>query len=273
MSPSAMSAAPVVEATSSTATVTRPFDNPTHPTARWLLAQGDRALVLAQRLGGLVTRAPEMDDDLAVANMAIDLIGQATMLYDHAGVVDGSGRNADDYAYWRDPDQFLSPRLVERPDIDFAHTIVRQFLHDAFATELWSAASAAIDPTIAAIAARAARETAYHLRYSAHWLVVLASGTPESRRRIDVALAALWPDTAGLFDSVADSTSLATADLPDAPDQRQGWLGRVRTVFADAGLAVPSSPTEAVGPRHDEGFDDLIRELQQLQREHPGVSW
>lgn len=259
---------------SSRTTATRPFPNPDLALARFLLAQGDRALVLAQRLGHLVTRAPDMQDDLAIANMAIDLIGQSTLIYAHVGEIDGTGRTADDYAYWRDADQFLNPRLVERPDVDFAHTIVRQFLHDAYAVELWSELTKCAEPDLAAIAQKAVRETQYHLHYSSNWLIRLGAGIKASHARTAAALEALWPDVPGLFSQTTGASLPPELKTTDVRALQQPWAKRVQRVFDAATLSRP--PVEAVAqpePRHLDGFEQLINELQELQRGNPGALW
>ena len=140
------------------------------PLLTYVLRQGDRALVLAQRLLEQITHAPEIEEDMALANLALDLIGQARALYSYAGEVEGSGRKEDDFAYWRDQRDFLNPLLVEQPNGDFAHVIVRQFLHDAFALPYWQAMTRSSDETLAALAGKSQKETAYHLRHSRAWV-------------------------------------------------------------------------------------------------------
>ena len=143
----------------------------------YVLRQGDRALVLAQRLLEQVTHAPEIEEDMALANLALDLIGQARALYTYAGEIEGEGHDEDHFAYWRDQHEFLNPLLVEQPNGDFAHVIVRQFLHDAFALPYWQAMTRSSDATLAALAGKSEKETAYHLRHSRAWVVRLGDGT------------------------------------------------------------------------------------------------
>ena len=166
----------------------------------YVLRQGDRALVLAQRLLEEVTHAPEIEEDMALANLALDLIGQARALYTYAGAVEGNGHDEDHFAYWRDQHEFVNPLLVEQPNGDFAHVIVRQFLHDAFALPYWQAMTRSADATLAALAGKSEKETAYHLRHSRAWLLRLGDGTPDSHSRAQAALDHLWRYTGELFE-------------------------------------------------------------------------
>src|ERR1700691_4859517 len=166
---------------------------------RYVLRLGDLSLVLGQRLGELVGHAPALEEDLGLANVALDLIGQARLLLSYAGEVEGLGRDEDDIAFLREHGQYLNPVLVEQPNGDFGQTIVRQVLIDAFQLELYERMHACTDERLAAIAAKAAKEVRYHLRYSSGWLVRLGDGTLDSHARVQSALDALWPYTVELF--------------------------------------------------------------------------
>ena len=243
----------------------------------YVLRHGDRALVLAQRLLEVVTHAPEIEEDMALSNLALDLIGQARTLYTYAAAIDGRGRDEDHYAYWRDPHEFLNPLLVEQPNGDFAHVIVRQFLHDAFAVAHWRAATASADETLAALAGKAVKETTYHLRHSGGWVVRLGDGTDESHRRAADALADLWRFTGELFESDDVERELIAAGIaPDPEELRAGWRATVAATLADATLAVPADGVMQTGGRsgrHSEAFSYLVGELQVVARAHPGATW
>jgi ring-1,2-phenylacetyl-CoA epoxidase subunit PaaC len=243
----------------------------------YLLRQGDRALVLAQRLLEVVTHAPEIEEDMALSNLALDLIGQARTLYTYAGEVEGAGHDEDHYAYWRDAHEFLNPLLVEQPNGDFARVIVRQFLHDAFAVAYWRAMTRSADETLAALAGKAVKETTYHLRHSAGWVVRLGDGTDESRHRTLVAIDDLWRFTGELFEADAVERELVASGVAADPDPlRHEWRAMVASTFAEATIDVPPDGVMQTGGRsgrHTEAFSYLIGELQVVARAHPGATW
>ena len=164
-------------------------------TVSYVLRLADLSLVLGQRLGEWVGHAPAIEEDLGLANTALDLIGQARLLLAYAGEIEGRGRSEDDLAFLREQDEFLNPVLAEQPNVDFGQTIVRQVLLDAFQLELYERLAASADARLAAIAAKSVKETRYHFRYSAGWLVRLGDGTVESRDRVQSALEKFWPLT------------------------------------------------------------------------------
>ena len=229
--------------------------------ATYVLRHGDRALILAQRLLEEITHAPEIEEDMALSNLALDLIGQARALYTYAGELegpdaDGNDRTEDHYAYWREQDEFLNPLLVEQPNDDFAHVVARQFLHDAAALPYWQAMTSSTDDTLAALAGKTVKETAYHLRHSRSWVVRLGDGTDESHRRMQSAVDHLWRYTGELFE--------------------HDWQRTVDDALAEATLTAPDDVVMQTGGRHGrhtEGFSYLIGELQVLARAHPGASW
>lgn len=226
-----------------------------------LLRHGDRALILAQRLTEWITHAPDLEEDMALANIGLDLLGQARSLYALAGAREGLGRTEDDFAYLRTATDFRNPALVAQPNGDFATTIVRQFLHDAYAIDCWRALADGDDADLAALAAKVVKETAYHLRYSRGWLIRLGDGTEESRRRMVSAVGELWPFVDGLFS-------------PTEAQLRQAFDARVEAAFAEATLSVPagvSSPAPSARP--SPLLVDLLDEMQSLHRAHPGAKW
>ena len=250
--------------------------------ATYTLRQGDRALVLAQRLLEVVTHAPEIEEDMALSNLALDLIGQARALYTYVGEIegptsDGVVRDEDHYAYWRDQHEFLNPLLVELPNGDFAHVIGRQFLHDAYALPFWQEMTSSADETLAAIAGKAVKETAYHLRHSRGWVVRLGDGTDESRARMQAAVDGLWRYTGELFEADdVERTLVASGVAADPDDLRTSWRSTVETTFAEATLTVPDDGSMQSGGRsgrHTESFSYLLGEMQVVARAHPGATW
>ncbi len=247
------------------------------PHCRYVLRLADTNLVLAQRLGEWVGHAPALEEDLGLANVALDLLGQARMLLTHAGELEGRGRSEDDLAYLRDGSEYLNLTLVEQPNGDFGQTIVRQFLFDAWQLGLVEALQSSADSRLAAIAAKAARESAYHLRYSGGWLIRLGDGTAESHDRVQQALDRLWPFTNELFDGDDVDRTAAAAGLGPAPEScAAAWSARVDEVLAEATLKRP--PAAAFGwygkqGQHGEHLGYLLAEMQSLHRAHPGATW
>jgi ring-1,2-phenylacetyl-CoA epoxidase subunit PaaC len=243
----------------------------------YTLRQGDRALVLAQRLLEVVTHAPEIEEDMALSNLALDLIGQARALYTYAGEVEAAGHDEDHFAYWRDQHEFLNPLLVEIPNGDFAQVIARQFLHDAYALPYWQAMTASSDETLAAIAGKSVKETAYHLRHGRSWVLRLGDGTDESHRRIQTAIDDLWRYTGEMFETDEVERELVAAGVAADPDAvREQWRDTVSSTLAEATLTMPADGPMQTGGRlgrHTESFSYLIGELQVLARAHPGATW
>lgn len=247
----------------------------------YTLRQGDRALILAQRLLETITHAPEIEEDMALSNLALDLLGQARALYGYAGEVegpvDGVVRDEDHYAYWREQHEFLNPLLVEQPAGDFAEVIVRQFLHDAYALPYWQAMAGSTDTTLAALAAKSVKETAYHLRHSRSWVVRLGDGTDESHTRAQAAIDKLWRFTDELFEHDAVEDELVASSVAADPTALQiVWRSTVAETLAEATLVMPDGGVMQSGGRsgrHSESFSRLIGELQVLARAHPGATW
>lgn len=243
----------------------------------YVLRLADSNLVLAQRLGELIGHAPALEEDLGIANVALDLLGQARLLLAHAGVLEGRGRDEDMLAFLRAEHEFLNATLTEQPNGDFGDTIARQFLYDGWQIELYGQLAQSADPTLAAIAAKALKETRYHLRYSAGWLVRLGDGTGESHARAQAALERLWPHTVELCDpDDIDAAMLAAGIGADLAAVRRGWDRRIDETLAEATLERPATPPwRWYGKRgeHGEHLGRLLAEMQVLQRSHPGASW
>ncbi len=255
---------------------------PTNPLLTYVLRQGDRALILAQRLLQEITHAPEIEEDMALSNLALDLIGQARSLYTYAGEIegpdaDGNVRDEDHYAYWREQQEFLNPLLVEQPNEDFAHVIARQFLHDALALPFWQAMTSSTDATLSALAGKAEKETAYHLRHARGWVVRLGDGTDESHARMQSAIDHLWRFTGELFEhDVVEDELVATGVAADPARLGDEWIRIVSAALDEATLTRPDDVVMQTGGRtgrHTETFSYLIGELQVLARAHPGASW
>jgi ring-1,2-phenylacetyl-CoA epoxidase subunit PaaC len=244
---------------------------------RYLLRLGDLSLVLGQRLGEWVGHSPALEEDLGLANIALDMIGQARLLLSYAGEVEGRGRGEDEIAFLREHGDYLNPILVEQPNGDFGQTIVRQVLVDAFQLELYERMSASTDPRLAAIAAKSVKEIRYHLRYSSGWLVRLGDGTTESHARVQAALDFLWPYTVELF--AEDELDARMADQGVAPrlsEVQAAWVQRIDEILAEATLQKPRDrPHSWHGKRgqHSEHLGYLLAEMQHLQRTYPGARW
>jgi len=246
-----------------------------NPLISQLLRRADDALVLGHRLSEWCGHAPTPEEDLALANIALDQIGLARALYAEAGAL--SGHTEDQLAYLRTDRQYRNCLLVEQANGDFAHTIVRQLLYSGFADPFWRAACASTAADIAAIAAKAEKESAYHLRHAAEWLIRLGDGTDESHRRASAALEALWPFTDELFETdAADATLIAAGVIPDPQGVRLTWESTVGSALSRATLARPPAGWMQTGGRrglHSEQLGLLLAEMQYLQRAYPGTNW
>ncbi len=246
--------------------------------AAYALGLGDDALVLAQRLGEWIAAAPELEEDVALANIALDLLGQARALLTYAGAADG--RSEDDLAYQRDADAFRNVQLVERSDDgDFGHCVARLLVFGCYQHELYSRLTSSADPTLAAVAAKAVKEVAYHRDHATQWVLRLGDGTDESHRRMQQGLDRVWPHVDELFAADPAVDALAR-DLPgvavDPAELREPTLAYLRAVLAEATLTVPDATPAAGGGRrgvHTDALAPLLSELQVLARAMPGVTW
>jgi len=247
------------------------------PLLTYLLRLGDDNLILAQRLGELIASMPELEEDIAVANVALDHLGQARNFYAYAGEIDPEGRSEDDFAMLRSEREFFNAVLVEQPNGDFAATMIRQLLVDAYQVPLYQALSASNDERLAGIAAKALKEARYHLEHSSGWVITLGDGTDESHRRTQAALDTLWIFSADLFaaDQVEDALT-ATGVAADPARVRAVFDTTVTEVAAAARLTMPTDPYQRLGGRtgyHTTHLGHLLPELQWLHRAHPGATW
>jgi ring-1,2-phenylacetyl-CoA epoxidase subunit PaaC len=244
---------------------------------QWLLRRGDTALVLGHRVSEWCGHAPVLEEDIALANIALDLIGQARMWLTLAGEVEGKGRGENDLAYLRDTWDFRNFLLAEQPNGDFGRTLMRQFLIDAYQVPLLQALETSQDQRIAEIAAKAGKETAYHLDRSADLVIRLGDGTPESRRRMQDALDRLWPYTGELFTSDGVDAAMVQALLaPDPATLRTEWQETVDAILAEATLQPPASEfahSGGLSGRHSEHLGHMLAQMQFLQRAYPGATW
>jgi ring-1,2-phenylacetyl-CoA epoxidase subunit PaaC len=241
--------------------------------AEYALRLGDDALILSQQLGEWISRAPELEEDVALGNIALDLLGHARSFLHYAGSFDG--RSEDDLAYFRDEPEFRCAWIVQQPNGDFAQTIARQFVVATYMFELYSALRTSSDETFAAIAEKSLKEVDYHRDHAVQWMLRLAGGTEESRARIIRANADVWPYVDELFRD--DELIERLGDAAARPSiLRPGFDAVVDTVFAQAELTVPTVSASSAGGRHGAHATPLghiLAEMQVLARRHPGATW
>lgn len=243
----------------------------------YVLSLGDDALVAAQRMGEWIASAPELEEDMALANIALDQLGQARSLLSYAGQVEGQGRDEDDLAYFRDERDFCNVQLVERDRGDFAVTMARLLILSTYQHLLYTRLQSSQDQTLAAIAAKAVKEVAYHRDHATRWVLRLGDGTEESHRRMQAGLDEEWRYHHELFDgSHVDPVLVAAGVAVDPAALREEWLSAVSRVLAEATLEVPEVQPAVTGGRrgiHTEQMGYLVAEMQHLARSHPGASW
>ncbi len=243
----------------------------------YTLRLGDDALVLAQRLGEWITNAPQLEEDVALGNIALDLLGQARTLLCRAGELEGAGRGEDDLAFLRDERDFLNLQIVERPNDDFAVTIARQLFFSTYQLALYERLLASTDETLAGVAGKAVKEVAYHRDHATQWVRRLGDGTEVSHTRMQAGLERMWPFVDEMFVSDELEQSLVADRVAvDVSTLRAGWDGYVDHVLIEATLERPTSTWTAAGGRsglHTEAFGYLLAEMQHLHRSQPGASW
>jgi ring-1,2-phenylacetyl-CoA epoxidase subunit PaaC len=243
----------------------------------YLLRVADSSLILGQRLSEWCGHGPIIEEDIALTNIALDLIGQARLLLSHAGQVEGKGRDEDMLAYLRPEPAYRNVSLVELPNMDFGRTVLRNFLFAAFQLPLWQALRSSADTELRAIAEKSLKETRYHLQHASDWTLRLGDGTDESHARMQRALDDLWPYTAELFAPTAEDDQVAAAGLGVAwPGLQPAWEAQVLPALAAATLVVPArTPFLSRGKIgvHTEHMGHLLAEMQYLQRTYPGATW
>lgn len=244
----------------------------------FLLRQGDNTLVLGHRVSEWCGHAPVLEEDIALANTALDLIGQTQMWLGLAGEVEGEGRSADDLAFHRDVWDFRNLLLLEQPNGDFGQTMMRQFLFDAFQVENLAGLETSSDERIAGIAAKARKEALYHLERSAGTVIALGDGTAESHKRMQAALDLLWPYAGEMFSADAVDEEMAKAGVaPDPQTLKPAWERSVEQVMAEARLKIPEGSFAhsggKSGRRHSEHLGHMLATMQFLPRAYPDASW
>jgi len=245
------------------------------PLVLYVLRRADDALVLGHRLSEWIGHGPTLEEEMALGNIGLDLLGQARSLYAYAAEAEGAGNDEDRFAYLRDAPQYRNLLLAEQPNGDFAQTMVRQLFYSAFADPFWRAMMGSTDATLAAIAAKSEKESAYHLRHSSEWVIRLGDGTAESHRRAQDAVDGLWPYTGELFEADAAEQGLAGAVI-DPATVRAEWDRSVDAMLRRATLARPGGGWMQTGGRsgrHTEHLGHLLGTLQHLQRSYPGATW
>jgi ring-1,2-phenylacetyl-CoA epoxidase subunit PaaC len=247
------------------------------PLVLYALRRADDALILGHRLSEWCGHAPMLEEDMALANMGLDLLGQARELYSYAAKVEGKDNDEDKLAYLRDAGQYRNLLLLEQQNGDFARTIVRQFFYACFADLYWRAMMKSGDATLAAIAAKSEKESAYHVRHSSEWIVRLGDGTEESHARAQTAIDDLWAFTGEMFEIDGSERALIDAGIAiDPAGLHPQWLKTVSDIVTEATLALPRSDWMQQGGRsgrHSEHLGHLLSELQSMQRTFPGAAW
>lgn len=248
----------------------------TNPVATYALRHGDDGLVLAQRLAEWIANAPDLEEDIALANFALDHLGVATNLLGYAASVEDDGRSDDDLAFLRSEREYRNVLLVEQPNGDFGQTMARLLFFDAYQVAFWEALAGSRDETLAGIAAKALKEAAYHLRHSSAWVVRLGDGTEESHRRMQSGLEWMARFTAELFETDdLDRQLIAQGIAADVAELEPRWRHTVGSVLDEATLAFPEVPQRTGGRTgyHTEYLGHLLTEMQWMQRTYPGLEW
>jgi len=253
----------------------QPAQSSTH--VEYILRVADNALILGQRLSEWSGHAPVLEEELALANIALDLIGQARLLLTHAGALEGKGRDEDRLAFTRNEHEYRNVTLLELPNGDFGATVLRNYLFAAFQTQLWGALQSSTDRELVAIAAKSLKEARYHERHSAEWVIRLGDGTEQSHVRMQAALDRLWPYTAELFSENETDQSAAREGLgPTWSSLEPAWSQAVLPVLKEATLSAPAASAFRSRGKfgvHSEHLGLLLAEMQHLQRAFPGSTW
>lgn len=243
----------------------------------YILKIGDDSLILGHRLSEWCGHGPILEEDIAMTNIALDLVGQATTLLNYAGEMEGKGRDADALAFLRFDREYRNLLLVEQPNGDFGMTMMRQFLFDAYRLPLLERLQKSSDVSLAAIAEKSLKETKYHLKHSSEWVIRLGDGTEESHRRVQDALDTLWRYTDELFqEDDAEKELLASGVIPPMSEIREAWNANVNRVLEEATLTIPTNNWKHSGGRkgmHSEHLGYILAELQYMQRAYPNMEW
>lgn len=243
----------------------------------YLVRLGDDSLILGHRLSEWCGHGPILEEDIAMTNIALDLIGQSTSILKYAGEVEGKGRSEDDLAFLRFEREYRNALLLEQPNEDFGVTMMRQFLFDAYRKPLFEQLVNSSDEQIAAIAAKSLKETKYHLKHSAEWVIRLGDGTEESHNRVQNALDHLWRYTDELFFTNEVDADLESKGVTFSSEElKASWSEMVKSVLNQATLTIPDNGWQHDGGRrglHSEHLGYILAELQYMQRAYPGMEW
>ncbi len=243
----------------------------------YILKIGDDSLILGHRLSEWCGHGPILEEDIAMTNIALDLVGQATTLLNYAGEMEGKGRDADALAFLRFDREYRNLLLVEQPNGDFGMTMMRQFLFDAYRLPLLERLQKSSDVSLAAIAEKSLKETKYHLKHSSEWVIRLGDGTEESHRRVQDALDTLWRYTDELFqEDDAEKELVVSGVIPPMSEIREAWNANVNRVLEEATLTIPTNNWKHSGGRkgmHSEHLGYILAELQYMQRAYPNMEW
>lgn len=244
---------------------------------RYLLRLADSSLILGQRLGEWCGHGPILEEDIALTNISLDLIGQSRLFFDYAAKTEGKGRTEDDLAFLRDPMHYYNALLVEQPNGDFGKTITRQFFFDTFHFYQFELLKKSRDGHMAAIAEKSLKEITYHLRHSSEWVIRLGDGTEESHRKIQNSVNELWMFTGDLFEMNEDDEILVKAGIAaDLNEIKSKWDETVKGTLAKATLKIPDNGfmlTGGIKGKHTEHLGYILAEMQYLQRAYPGAKW
>lgn len=243
----------------------------------YLVRLGDDSLILGHRLSEWCGHGPILEEDIAMTNISLDLVGQATSLLKYAGEVEGKGRSEDDLAFLRFDREYKNVLLVEQPNGDFGMTMMRQFLFDVYRKLLFERLCKSTDEQLAAIAAKSLKETKYHLKHSAEWVIRLGDGTEESHQRVQSSLNTLWRYARELFfENEVDEELKSSGVIPSMEGLQDEWQAYVDKIFAEATIQIPDNDWRHEGGRrglHSEHLGYILAELQYMQRAYPGLEW
>jgi ring-1,2-phenylacetyl-CoA epoxidase subunit PaaC len=244
---------------------------------QYLLRLGDSSLIIGHRLSEWCGHGPILEEDIALINIALDFVGNATSLLKYAGEVEGKGRDEDALAYMRDEREYRNLLITEQPNGDYANTIARQFLFDTYMFFLYEELKRSKDETISAIAVKTHKEITYHLRHTTEWMYRLGDGTAESHERLQNAINDLWMFTGEMFDmDEVDSILIKEGIAPDLNKIKAEWEKRVNEVIAESTLKIPTTTFKQKGSRdgkHSEHLGFLLAEMQYVHRAHPDAKW
>lgn len=243
-----------------------------------VLSLADSTLILSHRLSEWCGHGPIIEQDIAMSNIALDLIGESRNFYDYAAKLEGAGKTEDDYAYFRESKEYKNALICEQPNGDFAYTVVRQFLFDSWHVHFLEALKNSSDKTLAAIAEKSFMEVSYHIKWSSEWMIRLGDGTETSKQKIEAALKNMWAFGGELLEATEDEKILIAAGiLPDFEPLKELWMKQVEMILTQATLEVPTTrntiQTGGKTGRHSEHLSYLLAEMQSVQRAYPGLKW